>query len=84
MRLRPEGVAMAGGGQPGLRVGGGGPALAVVGAVILLVPVAQAWRERGGVAARKHGPPKASVAAAVIPDYTDWAGADGLQRVAVR
>ena len=35
------------------------------GAVILLVPVVRAWRERGGVAARKHGPPKASVAAAV-------------------
>ena len=45
------------------------------GAVILLVPVAQTWRERGDVAARprsgnqseKRGPPQASVAAAVVP-----------------
>ncbi len=39
----------------------------VFGAVILLVPVVQQWREQGGVAARKRGPPKASVAAAAIP-----------------
>jgi tetratricopeptide (TPR) repeat protein len=37
------------------------------GAVILLVPVVKAWRERGDVAVRKRGPPKASVAAAVVP-----------------
>ena len=37
------------------------------GAVVLLVPVAQARRERGDVAARKRGPPMASAAAAVVP-----------------
>jgi tetratricopeptide (TPR) repeat protein len=45
------------------------------GAVVLLVPVVQAWRERGDVAARprprsrgkKRGPPMASAAAVVVP-----------------
>jgi tetratricopeptide (TPR) repeat protein len=36
------------------------------GAVVLFVPVVQTWRERGDVAARKRGPPKA-LAAAVVP-----------------
>jgi hypothetical protein len=44
---RKRSVPMAGGGQPGLRAGGGGAALLLFGAVVLLVPVVQAWRERG-------------------------------------